>query len=168
MTVIGLAVSVGVSMTDIRAAVERFRGVPHRIELVSTINGSKYYNDSKGTNPDSSIKAIEAVSEPVILIAGGYDKGSDFSELLASFKQKGKALILMGATGEKIFAESRKLGIDKAFIVRDMDEAVETAFKMSAPGDTILLSPACASWDMYKNYEERGDHFKTIVHKLME
>ena len=168
MTVIGLSVSVGVSMIDIRSAVKRFKGVPHRIELVSTINGTKYYNDSKGTNPDSSIKAIEAVSEPIILIAGGYDKGSDFTELLASFKQKGKALILIGKTGEKIFAESRKVGIDKVFIVKDMDEAVKTAFRISTPGDTVLLSPACASWDMYNNYEERGDHFRTIVHKLME
>ncbi|MDY0255665.1 UDP-N-acetylmuramoyl-L-alanine--D-glutamate ligase [Gudongella oleilytica] len=168
MAAVGLSLCLGVDASTIRKAVKDFKGVPHRIELVGTIDGVRYYNDSKGTNPDSSIKALNALDAPVILIAGGYDKGSDFEELLKVFSLKGKALILMGATSEKIGTAAHSIGIDHIEYAEDMKAAVYMAHQLSEEGDNVLLSPACASWDMYKNYEERGDHFRELVRELME
>ena len=168
MAVIGLSLCIGVDASIVRKAVKDFKGVSHRIELIGTINGVRYYNDSKGTNPDSSIKALNALDAPVILIAGGYDKGSDFEELLKVFSPKGKALILIGATSKKIGAMANSIGIDHIEYAEDMKAAVSMAHQLSEEGDNVLLSPACASWDMYKNYEERGDHFRELVRELME
>lgn len=168
MAVVGLSLCLGVKVSIIRKAIKDFKGVPHRIEFVGTINGARYYNDSKGTNPDSSIKALNALNAPVILIAGGYDKGSDFQELLKVFSRKGKALILMGATSKRLGSLAERLDIQKIVYVKDLKAAVNMALQLSEEGDNILLSPACASWDMYKNYEERGDHFRDLVKALME
>lgn len=168
MTVVGLAVGIGVSSDSIRKTVGGFFGVPHRLELVGTINGVKFYNDSKGTNPDSSIKALQALPSPIILIAGGYNKGSDFTDLLIAYKNKGKAIILLGATANSICKRAKELDITEFNMVESMEAAVEKALEISSENDIVLLSPACASWDMYKNYEERGDHFKAIVRKKME
>lgn len=168
MAVVGLSLCLGVEVPVIRRSIKDFKGVSHRIELVGTINGARYYNDSKGTNPDSSIKALNALDAPVILIAGGYDKGSDFDDLLKVYSPKGKALILMGATSERLGYSAQRLGIRHIVHVKDMKAAVDMAFQLSEEGDNILLSPACASWDMYKNYEERGDHFRELVKALME
>ena len=168
LTVVALSLGLGVDKTVIRRVVKSFSGVAHRIEQVGSIKGAKYFNDSKGTNPDSSIKALNALDSPIILIAGGYDKGSDFEELLKVYASKGKALILLGATSNKLAAAASELEIAPVFLASDMESAVSKAYELSEEGDNILLSPACASWDMYKNYEERGDHFRELVRKLME
>lgn len=144
-----------------------FQGVEHRLEYVATINGVKYINDSKGTNPNSSQKAIETVEGPIVLIAGGYDKKSDFTDFIKSFNGKVKKLILIGATAKILEDAAIKQGflnIEKAY---SLQEAVNLAKNEARPGDTVLLSPACASWDMFQSFEERGIVFKNAVHSLM-
>ncbi len=161
-----MAYCLGVKPGIIKKILKEFRGVEHRIEYVNTIDGVDYYNDSKGTNPESSVKALEAMKKPVILIAGGYDKDSDFNGFVKAFKGRVKALILMGETTVKIENEAKRqkfVNIEKA---TGLEEAVYMAKKASEYGDVILLSPACASWDMFKNFEERGTVFKSIVNKM--
>ena len=145
-----------------------FSGVEHRIEYVDTINGIKFYNDSKGTNSDASIKAIEAINSPIILIAGGMDKGGGFDDLIKACNNKVKALILLGETKEKIKSTALKYGFKNIFLVENMKEAVKTSFNIANEKDNILLSPACASWDMYTSFEKRGEDFKASVYKLRE
>jgi len=158
----------GVPISTINYTLKNFKGVEHRIEFVGEIEGIKFYNDSKGTNPDASIKAIEALNPPIILIAGGYDKGSDFNELIKSFNKKVKALILLGETANKIYNAATENSFSKAniYFATDMKDAVIKAYEVSTKGDTVLLSPACASWDMFLNYEERGRIFKQAVADL--
>ena len=158
----------GLDIDIIRDVLKTFPGVEHRIEYVDTIDGVKFYNDSKGTNSDASIKAIEAVSSPIILIAGGMDKGTEFDDFILSFNGKVKALVLLGETKEKIKETADKYGFEKVYLVKDMEEAVRKSFQLANRGDTILLSPACASWDMYHSFEARGEHFKGIVSSLKE
>lgn len=144
-----------------------FAGVEHRLEYVREINGVTFVNDSKGTNPEASLKALEAYSDkPIILLAGGMDKGSDFS-LFAEAIQKGvKNLILLGETAPKIAVAVEKIGFKDYYYVKTLKEAVHKAWELACPGDVILLSPACASWDMFKSYEERGELFKAVVNSL--
>lgn len=158
----------GLDIDIIRDVLKTFPGVEHRIEYVDTIDGVKFYNDSKGTNSDASIKAIEAVSRPIILIAGGMDKGTEFDDFILSFNGKVKALVLLGETKEKIKETAYKYGFEKVYLVKDMEEAVRKSFQLANRGDNILLSPACASWDMYHSFEARGEHFKGIVSSLKE
>lgn len=158
----------GLDIDIIRDVLKTFPGVEHRIEYVDTIDGVKFYNDSKGTNSDASIKAIEAVSSPIILIAGGMDKGTEFDDFILSFNGKVKALVLLGETKEKIKETADKYGFEKVYLVKDMEEAVRKSFQLANRGDNILLSPACASWDMYHSFEARGEHFKGIVSSLKE
>jgi len=148
--------------------IRNFKGVEHRIEFVDTINGVEFYNDSKGTNPDASIKAILAVNPPIILIAGGKDKGSEFGEFVESFGDRVKSLVLLGETKEKIRDTALKYGFKNIHMVNNMKEAVYKSFEISQPGDSVLLSPACASWDMYSNFEMRGHDFKRAVKSLKE
>jgi UDP-N-acetylmuramoylalanine--D-glutamate ligase len=143
-----------------------FLGVEHRMEFCGEIDGVRFVNDSKGTNPDASIKAIEAIEGNIILIAGGYDKGSSYEEFIGSFKGKVKTLILLGKTAEKIRQTAEKMGFTNTIMAKDMDECVKEAVKASVSGDTVLLSPACASWDMYDCFEQRGEHFKLCIRKL--
>lgn len=143
-----------------------FKPVEHRIEYVRTRNGIKYYNDSKGTNPDAAVKAIEAIPGNIVLIAGGYDKHSDYSNFIASFGNKVKQLVLMGATADAIEATAVAMGFTKIVRAQNMKEAVKLATMYASPGEYVLLSPACASWDMYNNYEERGRDFKQEVNYL--
>ncbi len=143
-----------------------FNGVPHRLEFVEEIDGRRFINDSKGTNPSSTIKAIEAMPSGIIRIAGGFDKGGSFETLINSFDGKIKGLVLMGKTANLIKETAEASGFNEIILAKDMDESVRAAYGMSSSGDTILLSPACASWDMYTNFEQRGEHFKTLVHKL--
>lgn len=152
-----------VATEDIEKTIKKFKGVEHRLEFVTEINSVKYYNDSKGTNPDASIKAIRGMKAPVILIAGGYDKKSDYSEFIKSFDGKVKNMILLGDTKFDILNKAKEFGFNDNIIVDNMEEAVKTAVSIAEPGDTVLLSPACASWDMYKNYEIRGKDFKKKV-----
>lgn len=147
-------------------AVKKFTGVAHRIEFIKEIKGVKYYNDSKGTNPDSTLVAVAAMDQSCILIAGGYDKGSDFDELFKKTSSKISHLILMGQTAEKISMAAKKYNIDY-YLVENLQMAVTTAKNLAKRGDSILLSPACASWDMYKSYEERGEDFRKIVSELI-
>ena len=165
---VGIALAMGIDIDIIRKTLSSFEGVEHRLEFVSRKNGINFYNDSKGTNPDASIKAIEAIEKPIILIAGGYDKGSLFDEFIKVCKGKEKALILLGHTKRKIEETAIRYGIDNIHLVENMKDAVDLAYKLGIRGDNVLLSPACASWDMYKNFEERGCDFKTNVHQLME
>ncbi|TFZ40093.1 UDP-N-acetylmuramoyl-L-alanine--D-glutamate ligase [Soehngenia longivitae] len=166
--VLAICKHLGVSKDSIESVLSSFRGVAHRIEFVATKNDVEYYNDSKGTNVDSSIKAIEALKGPIILIAGGYDKNADYTRLIEALKDKCKALIVLGQTKEKIKDTAYSNNFLNVYIANDMREAVDIATNLSSPNDQVLLSPACASWDMYNNYEERGDHFKKIVNDIME
>lgn len=153
--------------TDVIASTLRsFRGVEHRIELCDEIDGIKFVNDSKGTNPDAAIKAIEAMKKNIILIAGGYDKNASFDEFTAAFDGKVKAVMLMGKTASKIKESAEKNGFTDSVILKDMEACVREAYKIAEPGDVVLLSPACASWDMYTSFEQRGRHFKSCVQEL--
>lgn len=156
----------GIEPEVIASVLRSFMGVEHRIEYVATVDGVRYVNDSKGTNPDSTIKAVEAFSGNIILIAGGYDKGSEFDELIKHFDGKVKYMMLLGKTAPKIKETAEKLGFTNNVMCRDMDECVREAAKLAKPGDIVLLSPACASWDMYTCFEQRGEHFKKLVSDL--
>ena len=156
----------GVEIEVIKKTLKEFRALPHRMELVDEIDGVKYINDSKGTNPDSTIKAIENLDKDIILIAGGYDKGSNFEELMEFGKGKIKSLILLGETKNEIKKIALENNYEKIYLVENMEEAVIKSKELASKNDTVLLSPACASWGMYQNFEERGEHFKTIVKKI--
>ena len=166
MAAVAIAAAMGVPLPNIRETVIHFTAVEHRIEFVAEKKGVAYYNDSKGTNTDASIKAVQAMKRPTVLIGGGYDKQSDFSEWIQSFDGKVKRLVLLGATKEKIAAQAEACGFTDYVFADSFDEAVKKAASAAAPGDAVLLSPACASWDMFKSYEERGDKFKEIVNSL--
>ena len=146
--------------------VREFRAVAHRIEYTGTVNGVRYYDDSKGTNPDAAIQGIRAMDAKTVLIGGGYDKGSEFDEWIKEFGDKVKLLILMGTTAQKIADTAAKYGFTDVAFVSSMEEAVRKASASALPGENVLLSPACASWDMFKSYEERGDIFKRLVREL--
>ncbi|WP_425446985.1 UDP-N-acetylmuramoyl-L-alanine--D-glutamate ligase [Dethiothermospora halolimnae] len=166
MASIGACLAMGLEIDKIKKAIIDFKGVDHRLKYVDNINEITFYNDSKGTNPVSSIAAIKAVKKPIILIAGGYDKGSDFTDFIKSFNNKVKSLILLGETAEKIKNAATDLGYKDIYIVKNMKEAVVKSYELGCRGDNVLLSPACASWGMYKNYEERGNDFKRAVYDL--
>jgi len=161
-----MAYCMGAGVDSIKKALQDFKGVEHRIEYVCEIDGVIYYNDSKGTNPDSSIKALETMSKPTVLIAGGMDKGSNFDEFASYFNEKLKALILFGETAGKIEDSARKAGFNNIYRVADLEEAVIKSKNLSTKGDCVLLSPACASWDMFKSFEHRGGLFKNLVRSL--
>lgn len=158
----------GVPAEMIRISVSAFRAVEHRIEYVKTVEGIRFYNDSKGTNPDSTIKAIEAMDAPCHLIAGGYEKNSDFTEMLQIGKGKIASLSLIGVTAERIRGCALGLGYsdDKIGIYPTLKEAVLAAFASAEQGEIVLLSPASASWGMYKDFEERGRDFKSVVMEI--
>ncbi|MDF2654947.1 MAG: UDP-N-acetylmuramoyl-L-alanine--D-glutamate ligase [Bacillota bacterium] len=156
----------GISPEVIGKTLRAFEGVEHRLEFSGEVDGVRFVNDSKGTNPDASIKAIEAMKENIILIAGGYDKGSDFEEFINAFQGRVKHMILLGKTAPKIKETAERLGFASITMAKDMDECVKIGYKMASAGDTVLLSPACASWDMYTCFEQRGEHFKNCVRDL--
>lgn len=156
----------GVPEEIIKKAIKTFRAVEHRIEFVAEKNGVKYYNDSKGTNTDAAIKAIDAMPSKTVLIGGGYDKHSDFSEWVNHFPEKVRKLILIGQTKEKIADACEKIGFKDYIFAETLPEAVAIASKEAKEGDCCLLSPACASWGMFKNYQQRGNIFKEEVNKI--
>ena len=166
MAAVAMAVAYGVPMDSIRKTIKEFTGVEHRIEFVAEKNGVAYYNDSKGTNPDAAIRGIQAMNRPTYLIGGGYDKQSEYKEWIESFDGKVKKLLLIGQTREKIAKEAEECGFTDIMLLDTFEDAVLTATKLAEPGEAVLLSPACASWGMFKNYEERGDKFKEIVNSL--
>ena len=166
MAAVAMAAVYGVPMDIIRKVIRAFKGGEHRIEYVTEKNGVVYYNDSKGTNPDAAIKGIQAMNRRTVLLGGGYDKGSEFTEWINAFDGKVKKLILIGATKEKIAADAEKCGFHDYVFADTFEEAVLLAAKTAESGDAVLLSPACASWGMFPNYEVRGDEFKRIVNSL--
>lgn len=168
MAAIGIAVTAGVAMECIVEVVTSFQAVEHRIEFVETIGGVTYYNDSKGTNPDASIKAVQAMISPTILIGGGFDKGLEFDEWIKNFDNKIKCLVLLGQTREKIAETARKNGFNNIILVNSLEEAVKISAKKAVRGDAVLLSPACASWGMFDNYEQRGQLFKEYVRRMVD
>lgn len=166
MAAVGIAWGAGVPMDSIRKSICAFRAVEHRIEYVDEKNGVVYYNDSKGTNPDAAIRAIKAMDRPTLLIGGGYDKNSDYTEWIRSFDGKVRYLVLIGQTKQKIAETAKRCGFHQIVLCEDMTEAMEFCTEHARPGDAVLLSPACASWGEFDNYEQRGDRFKEYVHKL--
>ncbi len=163
MAALAMTKSFGVPLETILQSVKDFRAVEHRIEYVETVNGVKYYNDSKGTNTDAAIKAIDAMPSTTVLIGGGYDKDADFDEWVSHFPKKVRLLVLIGQTKEKIAASCDKIGFKDYVFAESLAEAVEIAYKNAQSGDCCLLSPACASWGMFKNYQQRGTMFKELV-----
>ena len=166
LAAVSISLLAGIDKSIIKQEVMNFRGVEHRLELVRTYNDVNYINDSKATNPDSSIKALEAMNTPVILIAGGMDKQSDYSSFIDSCIPKVKHLILLGETKDVIEKTAISKGLVNITKVEDMKQAVDVAFLKAKEGDTVLLSPACASWDMYESFEHRGKDFKNCVLSL--
>lgn len=166
MAAIAMTIEAGVPLNIIINVIKDFMDVEHRIEYVRDKNGVRYYNDSKGTNPDSSIKALEAMSRPTILIAGGYDKHSEFDEFIEAFDNKVKLMVLLGQTADKIEETAVRHGFTNIIKTDSLEKAVKICAENAVSGDVVLLSPACASWGMFKNYEERGKLFKEYVNSL--
>lgn len=156
----------GIEAEVIKAGLLDFNGVEHRIEYAGEIDGIKFYNDSKGTNVDAAIVAINAIEKDILLIAGGDGKGQDFSPLIKNFKGKVKKLILLGRDKNILKDCAEAEGFMDFVLCKDMDECVKVAYELAEKGDNVLLSPACASWDMYENFEQRGRHFKDCVNRL--
>lgn len=168
MAAIAISASFGVPMEVILPVVRHFKAVEHRIEFVAEKKGVVYYNDSKGTNPDAAIRAICAMSRPTILIGGGYDKGSSYDEWVEAFRDKTKLLVLIGQTADAIAACARRHGFTAIEMADSFEKAMEICVQNARPGDAVLLSPACASWGMFPNYEVRGRMFKAYVNGLEE
>lgn len=168
MAAVGMALSMDVPMEKIVEVLKRFQAVEHRIEYVTEKRGIKFYNDSKGTNPDAAIKGIQAMNRPTYLIGGGYDKDSEYDEWIESFDGKVKKLVLIGQTREKIAECAKAHGFTDIVMCDTLEEAIDVCYEHAVSGEAVLLSPACASWGMFKNYEERGDIFKAYVKNLNE
>lgn len=166
MAAIGCSIALGVPMDIVVKVLKAFTAVEHRIEYVTTVNDIEFYNDSKGTNPDASIKAVEAMKRPICIIAGGYDKGSDFTEWIDTFKGRVKFVAVIGAVKDKIVDTLNKADFTNYKTADTFEEAIDLCYENAEKGDCVLLSPACASWDMFKSYEQRGEIFKDYVRKL--
>ena len=166
MAAIGCSIAIGVPMDIVVKVLKEFTAVEHRIEYVTTVNDIEFYNDSKGTNPDASIKAVEAMKCPICIIAGGYDKGSDFTEWIDTFKGRVKFVAVIGAVKDKIVDTLNKADFTNYKTADTFEEAIDLCYENADKGDCVLLSPACASWDMFKSYEQRGEIFKDYVRKL--
>ena len=164
MAALALGLSCGASVDSMRAGVREFSGVEHRLERVAEVAGVKFYNDSKATNVDAAIKALEAFTEPIVVILGGKDKGSDYSPLRPLVSEHCAHAIVIGAAAEKIAAALE--GAVPLHRASSMAAAVDAAFELSKAGDVVLLAPACASFDMFENYEHRGRVFKDAVRLL--
>lgn len=168
MAAIAMTHAMGVPLETIRCGIKEFTAVEHRIEFVEEINGVKYYNDSKGTNPDAAIKAVCAMPSPTVLIGGGYDKKSSYDEWVATFEGRVKKLLLIGQTKHDIAAACDKAGFKAYRFVDTLEQAVTLAAEYAESGDCVLLSPACASWGMFKCYQQRGEIFKECVRALKD
>lgn len=166
MAAVAMACAYGVPVSLVRENLMTFPGVEHRIEFVAEKNGIAFFNDSKGTNPDAAIKGIQAMNRPTVLMGGGYDKDSSYDEWIEAFEGKVRKLVLIGATREKIAQCAKSHGFEEVVLADTFEEAFDACVQYAQPGDAVLLSPACASWGMFKNYEERGDKFKELVNRL--
>lgn len=163
MAAAAMAICAHIPLDTIRGVLKAFAGVEHRIEYVATVDGVDYYNDSKGTNVDASIRAVLAMKKPIVLIGGGYDKGGSFDEWTQLFPGRVKHLVLIGVTAPKVRASAEKFGFTAISDCETFQEAVDLCREKAEDGDCVLLSPACASWGMFDNYEQRGDLFKEQV-----
>lgn len=166
MAAVAIGRALSVPLGKIQEVLKTFEAVEHRIEFVTERFGVKYFNDSKGTNPDAAMQAIKAMPGPTLLIAGGYDKHSEFDEWIESFNGKVRYLVLIGQTRDQIADCAKKHGFTDIMYAEDLLEAVQVCASYANPGDNVLLSPACASWGQFKNYEERGKKFKDYVKGL--
>ena len=167
MAAILITREIGVPMETIVSAVKGFHAVEHRIEYVCTKHDVEYYNDSKGTNPDAAITGIQSMSRRTVLIGGGYDKSAEYDSWIQAFDGKVKKLLLLGQTKEKIAASAEKMGFLDYEFVDSLEAAVTRAAEIASPGDAVLLSPACASWDMFDSFEQRGKLFKEYANQLL-
>jgi UDP-N-acetylmuramoylalanine--D-glutamate ligase len=159
-----IAVLSGVAPDAIREAVRGFPGVEHRLEFVAEIAGVAFYNDSKATNVDAALKAIDAFPGNLLVILGGKDKGSDYAPLAPPLAARARLVLVVGAAAGKIAAQlGAAVPLEQAGTI---ERAVERAFEFARPGDTVLLAPACASFDQFRNYEHRGEVFKDLVHRI--
>ena len=163
MAAAAMAICANIPLDTIRSVLKAFGGVEHRIEYVATVDGVDYYNDSKGTNVDASIRAVLAMKKPIVLIGGGYDKGGSFDEWTQLFPGRVKHLVLIGVTAPQVRASAEKFGFTAISDCETFKEAVDLCREKAEDGDCVLLSPACASWGMFDNYEQRGDMFKEQV-----
>ena len=168
LAAVGISYYMGVPVDVIRDVATSFKAVAHRIEYVDTIDGVAYYNDSKGTNPDAAIKGIQALVAPTFLIGGGYDKGSEYDEWIEAFDGKVKWLVLIGQTAQKIADCAKRHGFNSIIFEENLQDAVAYCHENAVDGDAVLLSPACASWGQFDNYEQRGDMFKEYVRSYKE
>lgn len=166
MAAVAMAYYAGIPMESIRKSICEFTAVEHRIEFVLEKDGVAYYNDSKATNPDAAIKGIQAMNRPTLLIGGGYDKESGYEEWIGAFNGKVKYLVLIGQTREKIQKTAHEMGFAKTILADSLEEAVKICAQKAESGDAVLLSPACASWGQFDNYEQRGRKFKEYVRAL--
>ena len=165
MAAAACAICAGVALDDIREVLKNFEGVEHRIEYSGTFDGVDYYNDSKGTNPDASIRAVLAMKKPIVLIGGGYDKDSEYDDWVKLFEGRVKKLVLIGVTAPKIAACCDKYGFKEYDFADTFEECIDKCKSYAKEGDCVLLSPACASWGMFDDYEQRGRIFKELVRK---
>ena len=156
----------GIDKADIRKALSDFEGVPHRLEYVATVRDVRFVNDSKATNVNSCWYALQSMKTPVVLILGGKDKGNDYREIEDLVRQKCRALVFLGLHNEKLHDFFDPMGLPTAEVQTGMKEAVEAAYRLAQRGDTVLLSPCCASFDLFRSYEDRGDQFKACVRAL--
>jgi UDP-N-acetylmuramoylalanine--D-glutamate ligase len=161
-----VARTANVSVDAIRRAVSEFEGVEHRSELVRTYLGVTYINDSKATNSEAALRALRAFPRHIVWIAGGLDRGDDFARLVDDLRQRLDAAILLGESAGALEKACQQAGVPIIQRVESLEEAVEQSARLAMPGATVLLSPACASWDMFRSFEERGSMFKSLVHKL--
>jgi len=165
MAATAAALRLGLKPSQIRELLKNFKPVAHRQEIVGLFNNILYINDSKATNPDSAIKALESYSEPIVLLAGGKNKGLDLTKFLHVAKQKAKSLVLVGEAAGELETIAAKIGMERVLRSESFEDAVQKAIAEAEPGDVVLLSPACTSWDMFTSYEERGELFKELVRK---
>ena len=156
-----------VSIERVLGGLKSFKNAPHRLELVDEIDGVAYINDSKATNVDSVFYALDGVKKDIIWIAGGVDKGNDYKQIKHLVKEKVKALICLGVDNSALlkYFDGK---VEKIVEVDSAEKAVHQAHELANSGDAVLLSPACASFDLFKNYEDRGDKFKESIHQLKE
>jgi len=162
MAAVAVAVVSGIPSEKIREAIRKFKGVAHRIEFVTTVNGVDYYNDSKATNPDAAVRALRSFNVPVVLMAGGRNKGNSFRNLASEIEKRAKAVVVFGEAADEIYSYIKNVGlaVTKA---KTVEEGVKKAYDLACSGDVVLFSPACASFDQFSSYSERGHTFKDAV-----
>ena len=166
MCAISACKQIGIDNIVIKEVLSKFAGVEHRIEFVDKINAREFYNDSKATNVNSCWYALQSMTTKTVLILGGKDKGNDYNEIADLVKEKCSALVYLGLHNEKLHDFFDGFGLPVADIQTGMKDAVEAAYKLAKKGETVLLSPCCASFDLFKSYEDRGEQFKKYVREL--